>query len=74
MKKYLILFELYDNDFSHTVLDENIPPDEVERTVVQYAENTCPDSEHLYYYDDAGDYTVDIIVNEVCRTRLSYTS
>lgn len=74
MKKYLILFELYDNDFSHTVLDENIPSDEVERTVVQYAENTFPDAEHLYYYDDAGDYTVDIIVNDVCRTRLSYTS
>jgi hypothetical protein len=44
MKKYLILFELYDNDFSHTVLDENIPPEEVERTVVQYAENTFPDA------------------------------
>ena len=33
-----------------------------------------PDAEHLYYYDDAGDYTVDIIVNDVCRTRFSYTS
>ncbi|MDA7837497.1 hypothetical protein N9A42_00505 [bacterium] len=74
MVKYLILFELLNNDFSHTVLDENIPPEEVERTVVQYAENMFPDAEHLYYYDDAGDYTVDIIVNDVCRTRLSYTS
>lgn len=74
MVKYLILFELLNNDFSHTVLDENIPPEEVERTVVQYAENMFPDAEHLYYYDDAGDYTVDIIVNNVCRTRLSYTS
>ena len=74
MVKYLILFELLNNDFSHTVLDENIPPEEVERTVVQYAENMFPDAEHLYYYDDAGDYTVDIIVNDVCRTRFSYTS
>lgn len=74
MVKYLILFELLNDDFSHTVLDENIPPEEVERTVVQYAENMFPDAEHLYYYDDAGDYTVDIIVNDVCRTRLSYTS
>lgn len=74
MVKYLILFELLSNDFSHTVLDENIPPEEVERTVVQHAENMFPDAEHLYYYDDAGDYTVDIIINDVCRTRMSYTS
>lgn len=71
MKKYLILFQIY-GDFGHTVIDEDIPSDEVEYVVTRHAERLYPDAEHLYYLDEVGDFTVDIIINDVCRDRMVY--
>jgi len=69
----LILFQLDGNDFGYSTIEENIPPDEVEHTVVRHAERMYPEAEHLYYYDHNGEFTADIIINDYCSERMVYT-
>lgn len=72
MTGQLLLMQLSDDDFGYTTVEENIPPEELEYSVTQHAERMFPDADHLYYYDPAGNFTVDIISNNVFRDRMVY--
>lgn len=71
MAGQLLLMQLSD-DFGYITIEENIPPEEVEYATTQHAERMFPDAEHLYYYDASGNFTVDIIRNNVFRDRMVY--
>ena len=73
MQKYLFLCQLFQDDFSSTIIDVSIPPDEIEYVVTEHAIRLFPDDEHLYYYNTEGDFVVDIITNDVCLNRLVYS-
>ena len=72
MQKQLILCQLHADDFSSTIIDVAIPEEEVEYVVTEHAIRLFPEDEHVYYYCREGNFTVDIISNDVCLNRLVY--
>lgn len=71
MKK-LYLLSLFEHDFDATQVDVAIPDTELEYIVTEHATRLFPEAEHIYYYDEKGNFTADIMINDVCANRLVY--
>lgn len=71
MKK-LYLLSLYHNDFDVTQVDGSIPDSELEYVVTEHAVRLFPDDEQIYYYDEKGNFTIDIMTSAGCLNRFVY--